>query len=138
MSVKPTAKNKKNDAECREAQQDSLRVTRVTPAVIDVVTQRIVEAINPRRIILFGSQARGDAAESSDLDLFVIQDSEQPDRVVRNHIEHLLLDRRFGLDLIVRTPEEVALNVADGNPFYTDHIFGEGIVLYERAAQAAD
>jgi predicted nucleotidyltransferase len=33
----------------------------------------LVEAATPRRIILFGSQARGDATERSDLDFVVIQ-----------------------------------------------------------------
>lgn len=115
-------------------QPGSLGVTRVTPAVIADVTQRIVDASNPQRIILFGSQARGDAVQGSDLDLLVIQDSPHSDREIRRRIERLLLDRRFGMDLIVRTPQEVDMNLADGNPFYTEHIFRDRIVIYERAA----
>jgi predicted nucleotidyltransferase len=80
---------------------------------------------------------RGDATASSDIDLLVVQDTARSDREVRRHLERLLLDRRFGLDLIVRTPEEVALNLADGNPFYTEHIFADGVVLYDRAEQEA-
>jgi uncharacterized protein len=118
------------------AEQDrSLGVSNITPEVIDALTRRIVAGINPRQIIMFGSQARGDATADSDIDLLVVQDTSQSDREIRRHIERLLLDRRFGLDLIVRTPEEVALNLADGNPFYTEHIFGAGVVLYERTAQ---
>lgn len=113
-------------------QSASLDVPRVTQDVITTVTHRIVTAINPRLIVLFGSQARGDAEADSDLDLLVVQDSEQTDREIRRRIEQLLLDRRFGLDLIVRTPEEVARNLEDGNPFYVDHIFGDGVILYER------
>jgi predicted nucleotidyltransferase len=112
-----------------------LAVTSITPEVIDAVTHRIVAGVNPQLIVLFGSQARGDANEASDLDLLVVQDSGQSDRETRRRIERLLLDRRFGLDLIVRTSEEVARNLQDGNPFYTDHIFGDGIVLYERATE---
>lgn len=109
-------------------------MTCVTPEVIADVTQRIVNAIGPQRIILFGSQARGDAVYGSDLDLLVIQDSPYSDREIRRRIEQLLSDRRFGIDLIVRTPQEVDMNLADGNPFYTEHIFRDGIVIYERAA----
>lgn len=116
-------------------ERTSLRVSQVTPEVIATVTQRIVEAINPRQIILFGSFARGDATSDSDIDLLVVQDTAQSDRAVRRRLERVLLDRRFGLDLLVRTPEEVALNLADGNPFYTEHIFGAGIVLYDRIGQ---
>lgn len=37
------------------------------------VTERIVAAAQPSRIILFGSYARGDADEDSDVDLMVIK-----------------------------------------------------------------
>lgn len=115
------------------AKEVSLRVTEVTSEVMDYIRQRIVEAIHPRQIIVFGSQARGDTRRGSDLDLLVVHDTSRTDREVRRQLERLFLDRRFGLDLIVRTPEEVAMNLADSNPFYAQHIFGEGIVLYERA-----
>lgn len=117
-----------------EDQKVSLEVTHVTPEVIEAVKRQIVEAVNPRQIVMFGSQARGDATAGSHIDLLVIQDISQSDREVRRRLERLLLDRRFGLDLIVRTPAEVALNLADGNPFYTEHIFGDGVVLYDRTA----
>lgn len=110
----------------------SLGVREVTPEIIDVIRQRIVDAIRPRQIVLFGSQARRDAGYGSDVDLLIVHDTARPDREVRRYLDRLFLDRRFGLDLIVRTPREVAQNIADGNPFYTEHIFGEGIVLYER------
>ena len=117
------------------AKEISLQVGEVTPEIIDYVRQRIVEAIHPRQIILFGSLARGDAKGGGDLDLLVVHDTLQTDREVRRLLDRLFLDRRFGLDLIVRTPEGVAMNLADGNPFYTEHIFGEGIILYERETQ---
>lgn len=120
-----------------EDQKVSLEVTHVTPEVIEAVKRRIVEAVNPRQIVMFGSLARGESTAGSDMDLLVVQDTSQSDREVRRSLERLLLDRRFGLDLIVRTPAEVALNLADGNPFYTEHIFGDGVVLYDRTAQEA-
>ena len=131
------AESEETEIDMREDQEVSLRVSRVTPEVIDTVRRRIVAAINPQQIVMFGSQARGDATASSDIDLLVVQDTARSDREVRRHLERLLLDRRFGLDLIVRTPEEIALNLADGNPFYTEHIFADGVVLYDRAEQEA-
>jgi predicted nucleotidyltransferase len=111
-----------------------LQTRQVTPELISYITEKIVQALRPRQIILFGSYARGEATTSSDLDLFIIQDGQTSNRDTRRKIERLLWGRHFGLDLIVKTPTEVAHNMADGNPFYTRHIFGEGKVLYERSA----
>ncbi len=116
-------------------QQDPRLQTKwVTPELIAYVVEKIVREIAPQRVILFGSQASGKAERTSDLDLLIIQDSETSNRDVRRQIEILLWGRRFALDLIVRTPEEVERNVADGNPFYTRHVLEEGHVLYEEPA----
>jgi len=113
-----------------------LQAKRVTPELIAYIVEKIAREVSPQRIIMFGSRARGEAVDDSDLDLFIIQDSQVPNRQVRRRIEYLLWGRKFGVDLIVRRPEEVARNVADGNPFYTRHILKEGRVLYERPVQA--
>src|SRR6185312_15173381 len=44
----------------------------LTPADIQAAADRIAAALHPKKIILFGSYARGDANEHSDLDLMVI------------------------------------------------------------------
>ncbi len=109
-----------------------LKTRHITPELLTYVVEKIVRHIAPRQIILFGSRARQEEMEYSDLDLLVIQDSGQPNRKIRRQIEYLLWGRRFGVDLIVRRPEEVDRNRVDGNPFYTRHILSEGQVLYER------
>ena len=43
-----------------------------TDAAIAEITDRIVRQFEPERIILFGSQARGDADDRSDVDLLVV------------------------------------------------------------------
>jgi len=45
-----------------------------TPEKLNEALRRIVEVANPRKVILFGSQARGTATEESDADLMVIED----------------------------------------------------------------
>ena len=42
------------------------------PAVIDEATRLLVDELNPIQVILFGSQAREDAHEASDIDLMVV------------------------------------------------------------------
>lgn len=109
-----------------------LATDQITPDVVAYVVEKIVEAISPLKIILFGSHSRDQQTESSDLDLLVVQDSGRSCRQVRREIELLLWGRRFPVDLIVATPEQVERNVSDGNPFYTQHILAEGKVLYAR------
>ncbi len=104
----------------------------VTPDLVAYVVEKMVRDVAPQRIILFGSRSRGQETETSDLDLLVIQDGGRSNRQVRRQIESLLCGRRFATDLIVATPEQVERNVADGNPFYTRHLLGEGKVLYDR------
>lgn len=41
-------------------------------AVLDAAVQRLVTALNPDRIYLFGSQARGEATADSDYDFLVV------------------------------------------------------------------
>jgi predicted nucleotidyltransferase len=121
-----------SESNCDLSQEVSLHSTTITPEIINYIRQRIIEAIDPQQIVLFGSQALGKTSQGSDLDLLVVHDTGQTNRQIRRLLERLFLHRHFGLDLIVRTPEEVQLNLADSNPFYTDHIFGQGIILYER------
>ncbi len=110
----------------------SLQEKTINPEMIAFIRQTIVDTIHPQQIVLFGSYARGDANANSDLDLLIVHDSSHSNRQIRRQIDRLFLRRRFGLDLLVRTPAEIRRNLADNNPFYTQHIFGEGKILYER------
>lgn len=111
----------------------NLDTEKVTPELIDYVAKKIVREIQPEKIILFGSYARGDFSRDSDMDLFIIKDGEESSRIIRRKVDDLLWGRRFPVDLIVRKPEEVEWNFRAKNPFYLNHIFKDGKVLYERS-----
>ena len=99
---------------------------------VEQIARKIAEAFAPRRIVMFGSRARGDARRDSDLDLMVeMETDEAPAQRVR------LIDALFGLrlwamDLIVYTPEEVEEQRQYRNPLVRI-IESEGKVLYERS-----
>lgn len=64
----------------------------LTPLQLDAAVQRIVvHASGPAKVILFGSYARGDADEGSDLDLMVVE-RELPDKPA----EYLRLKQAIG------------------------------------------
>ena len=114
------------------AVDERLSTEEVTPELVSYVVEKIVRAIKPVKIVVFGSHARGDSAPDSDLDLLVIEDGGEPSRAVRRRIEDLLWGRRFGLDLVVRKPEQVERNLRARNRFYAHEVFKHGKVLYER------
>ena len=68
----------------------------------------VAAAANAERVILFGSHARGEGDEASDVDLMVIAESDQP-RFRRSRDLYRLLRPYppFGVDLVVYTPAEI-------------------------------
>jgi len=98
---------------------------------VDEIVRRIVTAFHPRRIVMFGSRARGHTGPDSDLDLFVEMDSDKspPERAIE--VSRLFGLRRWALDLVVYTPQEVQrIRGVHGTLLST--IESEGQVLYER------
>ena len=76
-------------------------------AFISIMTERIVREFDPLQIILFGSQARGDADRDSDIDLLVIFAELTDKRKTAIAIDHALSDMPVAKDIIVSTPEEL-------------------------------
>jgi len=111
-----------------------LSTERITPELINYIVKKIIREIQPEKVILFGSYAKGDFNQSSDLDLFIIKaDEKSTSSEVRRKVDALLRRRKFAVDLFVRKPEEVEWNIKAENPFYLYHIFRDGKVLYEKS-----
>jgi predicted nucleotidyltransferase len=77
-------------------------------AQIDRMVKRIVKKFHPEQIILFGSQARGDAGPDSDVDLLVVMPVAGSVRAKRLEISLALPDGPIPVDVIVTTPEDFA------------------------------
>lgn len=102
-----------------------------TAEIISIMVDRIVERFKPIRIFLFGSQARGDATESSDIDLLVVMDNVPDKRQTAIEIRRLLKDMPISKDIVVSTPDEVErLRYVVGTIAYA--VFREGKVVYEQ------
>ena len=93
------------------------------------LSSRIAREFNPRRIILFGSHAYGHPDRDSDVDLLIIlQFKGKPVRKaieIRNRI-----NPQIPVDIIVRTPEQVAKRIAE-NDFFLREVVENGQTLYE-------
>ena len=76
-------------------------------AFISIMTERIVREFDPLQIILFGSQARGDADRDSDIDLLVVFSELTDKRKTAIEIERALADVPVAKDILVSTPEEL-------------------------------
>ena len=92
--------------------------------------EAIVREFRPRKIVLFGSYAYGKPTEDSDVDVLVIMRRTR-DRGERMsvRIRHAI-PRDFPLDLLVRTPADVAKRLRWGDPFISE-LLKQGEVLYE-------
>ncbi|MGH7901037.1 MAG: nucleotidyltransferase domain-containing protein [Thermodesulfobacteriota bacterium] len=95
--------------------------------------ERLVECLrryNPERIIIFGSYARGDSDEFSDIDVVVIKKTEK--RFIERLIEVArCLDNDLGkVDVFVYTSEEFEDMSHSGNPFI-EKVLKEGRVIYQ-------
>lgn len=109
----------------------SLRTEKITPDLINTISERIVAAFNPQSVMLFGSYAEGDQKADSDLDFFVVNDTKQTNRDLRRGIDRLMDGRLFAMDIVVRTPAEVARNLKAKNPFYLN-LFKTAKVLHDK------
>lgn len=93
------------------------------------IVTKIVEAIHPKKIILFGSWARGEADKDSDIDLLVIHESILPRPQRYAQVRQLFWGMRLPLDILVLTPDEFALYQSVPGSF-THTVAREGKVLY--------
>lgn len=108
------------------------RRTRIPQEAIDHIVQQIAEKFHPMKIILFGSYAYGETRPESDVDLLIIMET-QLKEIQQEILICQQVDCHFGLDVIVKTPENLEKRLALGDPFLKE-IVKKGKVLYERAA----
>jgi predicted nucleotidyltransferase len=90
----------------------------------------IARAFHPQKIVLFGSYAYGKPTEDSDVDLLVIMPRTSSGGERMSVRIRQAIPRDFPLDLLVRTPSDVAKRLRWRDPFMCE-LLGKGRVMYE-------
>jgi uncharacterized protein len=108
----------------------------VTEEILAEIVRHLVAALDPEKIILFGSYAYGAPSGGSDVDVLVImQTTASPaDRYVS--VSRVIRPRPFPLDLLVKTPDEIARALANGDSFIQE-IITQGCALFARLDRSA-
>jgi uncharacterized protein len=106
----------------------------VSEELIDRMARRIVREVDPERVILFGSWARGDANVQSDVDFLVVErEPFGPDRSRREEavrIWRCLSEFRVPTDILVYSVDELN-QWRDSRYHVVGRALREGKVLYE-------
>ncbi len=74
---------------------------------IDLLVRQIVAAVDPLRILLFGSAARGGLAAANDLDLLVVMPEGVHRRRTAQKLYRTIRDVGVAFDIIVATPGDL-------------------------------
>ena len=103
---------------------------RADPALVRQAVDAIVRAYQPQRVVVFGSFARGDTHEMSDLDLIVVKETDE--RFFRRigRVRDACLEVDIEVQPLVYTPAELKSMLDDGNDFL-ETALAEGVVAYE-------
>lgn len=127
--------------EIHEAVAPYLPAAPIRPAIatdpwLPMIVGRIVRVVNPAKIILFGSRARGDAREDSDYDLLVIVDAATNRRALRIAIRRSFDDLAVAADVVVATVEEAAGRIPGRPAGVAYWALQGGQVVYDRGDAA--
>lgn len=96
---------------------------------LEEIKKKIVEAVFPEKIILFGSYAKGDATEESDIDIVVVWETDLNPHERNLFLDKLFSRRNFPLDIFAFTKKEVErLKDIPGTLLY--EVFHYGKVIY--------
>lgn len=99
-------------------------------ALLRELVRRIRATAEPQKIILFGSRARGDEHRDSDLDIFIVMDSDLPRHKRPVPFYQALAGLGVAKDILVYTPAE-AEEWKTASCSLVATVLREGMVLYE-------
>jgi predicted nucleotidyltransferase len=99
------------------------------------IIRGILSVSSPQKIILFGSYARGDFNQDSDLDILVVMEGAASPRSESIRLHRALRGLMVPIDIIVATPDQLEKYRHTIGLIYREAL-NEGKVLYERPTAA--
>lgn len=100
--------------------------------VLAQIVGRIVRAVDPARIFLFGSRARGDARPDADYDLLIVLDSVGHRREERIRIRRAFEDLPVAADVLVTSTADVSGDVPGRPAGAVASALRDGRLVYAR------
>ena len=109
----------------------------LTPLFLQEIVRRIVDAVDPARIILFGSYAYGTPHQDSDIDILVVMETDRPRHKRPVPINRALAGLLIPKDILVYTPAEVK-DWKDVPQAFVTQILKKGVVVYDKNKKRSD
>lgn len=109
----------------------------LTPQFLQEFVRRIVDAVDPARIILFGSYAYGTPHMDSDVDILVIMETDRPRHKRSVAINRVLAGLLIPKDILVYTPAEID-DWKDVPQAFVTQVLKKGVVIYDKDKRRSD
>lgn len=105
----------------------------LTGEVLESIVRRIVNQLPVEKIILFGSYSNlyDSPTPDSDIDLLIIMETSESLTKRVLSVSRLLRPRPFPMDILVRTPLEIAALLENGDGFFLE-VMTKGRIIYDR------
>ncbi len=103
----------------------------MTDKTLDKIIEKILEIINPDKIILFGSRAKNTENENSDYDLLIIKSGIENKRETVKQLYRSMLGTGASVDILLEKPEIVE-KYKDSVGYIYKFALNEGRVVYAK------
>ncbi len=103
-----------------------------TKKVLPLIIEKIIKFSDPKKIILFGSYAKGEETSNSDIDLLIVKNNINSKKNESLKVRKYLRNFIFPKDIIIVSSEEYNFYKSEvGSVVYDAEMHGN--VLYEKA-----
>ena len=120
---------KRNSNHVKGRKNSEASASSVTPELLKEITEKVVQAFRPKKIILFGSYAYGSPTPDSDLDLLIVMETRDRQAERIRKVSDLFDPRPLPMDFTVLTPGEMRHRLRGFDPFL-EEILEKGQMLY--------